>query len=155
MISLNQLFESSVKEKATDIYIKAGEPPAFLINYKVVKAKSEVLTDSHCQDICYNELANEDIDKLKKDGFLVKVLVSDSGSKFRAQITLVNGSVSGVFRRLLKELPGLKEINFPSSFKAIVNHNSGIVLFCGPKNSGKTSSLAAIVDYYNLSLIHI
>jgi len=149
MINLKQLFESSIKEGATNIYVKAAEPPAFLINNKVVKAKSDPLTAAICQDICYKALSNQQIEDLKKEGLLNLTIENEDGVRFKSSIQFLNGEVSAVFKRLLSELPAIKDLDFPPSFKSVINLKSGIVLFVGPKNSGKTTSLAAIIDYYN------
>lgn len=154
MINLKQLLSSAIKENSADMYISAGHPPAFKINNKFIKAKTSKLTKEQAKSLCFEALTEEQ-EKNFIDG--KKTVVGFNGPEgYRFRLSLFNTSegVSGVFRKLLPELPVLKELNLPQTFKSILNFESGLILFSGPLSSGKTTSVSAVIDYINRNHRH-
>ena len=149
MINLKQLLSSAVKENSSDIYISAGYPPAFKINNKLIKAKTEKLSSEDAKSICFEVLSEKEKQMFREGKKVVTAFTGPDGYRFRLSLYNTEQGVSGAFRKLLLELPVLKDLNLPSSFKSVLNLQSGLVLFSGPASSGKTTTLSAIIDYTN------
>ncbi len=149
MINLKQLLSSAIKENAADMFISAGYPPAFKINNKLIKAKTENLSKEEAKSLCFEMLSEEQQQNFLDGKKTVISFEGPEGHRFRLSVFQTIDGVNGVFRRLFSELPVLKDLNLPSSFKSVLNFEKGLVLFSGPLSSGKTTLSSAVVDYFN------
>lgn len=152
MITLHQLLKAAVKQNASDLHLVAGAPPVLRVETRVMRVKTESLTADDARKLCYSILT----DAQKSRFEAVKELDFSFGitglGRFRANLFFQRGSVSGVFRRITNEIPPLESLGLPKILSDLINYPSGLVLVTGPTGSGKSTTIASMVDKLNQSL---
>lgn len=148
-ISIKQLLTVMVKQDASDIYITSGMAPAYRINSKVMPLKQQPLTAIQCE-----QLANATMSEKQRAEFSEKLemnlaIAYDSLGRFRVNIFKQRGDVGMVIRRITTDVPTLEDLHLPEIFKEIVMNKRGLVMMVGATSSGKSTSLAAMIDYRN------
>jgi twitching motility protein PilT len=148
-IPLPALLKSMVDQNASDLHITVGTPPQFRIDGKMVKVKMEPLTPADTKELCYSVLT--DSQKAEFEQFLeldFSFSIKDV-ARFRGNIFMQKGSVGGVFRRIPMLIPTVEQLGLPPVIKQLVNKPNGLILVTGPTGSGKSTTLAAMLDYIN------
>lgn len=149
MINLQQLLKTVVKQKASDLHLVAGAPPALRIDGRIVRIKSRPLSPEEVQALCYSILTDEQKARFENRKELDFSFGIKSTARFRGNIMYQRGVVSGVFRRIPLDIPELSNLGLPSIVGEIANFSSGLVLVTGPTGSGKSTTLAAILNKIN------
>lgn len=149
MITLHQLLKAAVKQNASDLHIVAGSAPALRVNGRVVRVKAQDLTSSDTEKICYSILTDgqKSVFETQKEldfSFGIKGM-----ARFRANLFYQKGAVSGVFRRVPLRVPELETLGLPKVVNDITTFPQGLVLVTGPTGSGKTTTIASILDKIN------
>ncbi len=148
-VSLAALLKTMVDQEASDLHLSVGVPPEFRIGGKIVKVKSDPLSNQDTKELCYSVLTDNQKTSFEGDleldfSFGIKDL-----SRFRGSIFYQRGSVGGVFRRVPLTVPDFDTLNLPSVLKQVIRKPNGIVLVTGPTGSGKSTTLAAMLDVLN------
>ena len=147
-----ELLENAVKHQASDIFIVAGLPISYRARGTIVRQDEEKLmpsdTEKYLEDI-YELAGNRDISILHTQGdddfsFSIKGLC-----RFRANAYKQRGSLSMVIRVITFDLPNPKDIGIPEPIMEYANLSKGLVLVTGPAGSGKSTTLACMVDQIN------
>lgn len=149
MISLQQLLKTVVKQGASDLHLVAGAPPALRIDGRIVRVKSNDLTPEETQTLCYSVLTDEQKARFETERELDFSFGIKNTARFRGNLLYQRGVVSGVFRRIPIEIPDLGTLGLPSVVADIANFPNGLVLVTGPTGSGKTTTIASILDRIN------
>lgn len=149
MISLQQLLKTVVKQGASDLHLVAGSAPALRIDGRIVRVKSEELTPEQTQNLCYSVLTDEQKARFETQKELDFSFGIKNTARFRGNLLYQRGVVSGVFRRIPITVPDLDTLNLPSAVADIANFPNGLVLVTGPTGSGKTTTIAALLDRIN------
>ena len=150
MISLQQLLKTVVKQNATDLHIVAGSPPALRIDGRIVRVKSQELTPEDTQKLCYSVITDEQRAHFENYHELDFSFGIKGTARFRANLFFQQrGSVSGVFRRIPIEVPTIESLGLPQAVQDLVSLPHGLVLVTGPTGSGKTTTIASIIDKIN------
>ena len=148
-MDITELLAFSVKHKASDLHLSAGVPPMIRVDGEVRKVNVPVLENKALNNLLY-EIMN---DKQRKDfeqqleidfSFEVKAL-----ARFRVNVFNQSRGVAAVFRIIPSEVLTLDNMNAPAIFKEISDYPRGLVLVTGPTGSGKSTTLAAMIDYIN------
>jgi len=148
-IGLPALLKTMVDQNASDLHITSGLPPVFRINGKMVKAKMEALSSQDTKDLCFSVLADTQKATFEADleidfSFGIKNL-----SRFRGNVFYQRGAVAGAFRRIPMVVPNFDSLALPPVIKKILYRPNGLVLVTGPTGSGKSTTLAAMLDVLN------
>jgi twitching motility protein PilT len=148
-INLPSLLKTMVDQDASDLHITVGVPPEFRIQGKMVKVKGESLGHQESKDLCYSVM--NDAQKLEFErnleidfSFGIKDL-----ARFRANVFYQRGAVAGVFRRIPLHIPDFDALRLPQVLKQVIKRPNGLVLVTGPTGSGKSTTLAALLDILN------
>lgn len=149
MINLQQLLKTVVKQNASDLHLSAGSAPALRIDSRIVRVKSKDLTPDDCRNLCYSVLTDEQKARFEQERELDFSFGIKGMARFRVNLFFQRGSVSGVFRRVPIEPPDLATLGVPGVINDIANFPNGLVLVTGPTGSGKTTTLAGILDKIN------
>ncbi len=149
MITLHQLLKAAVKQGASDLHIVAGSPPVLRVEGKIIRVRSADLTPDQTRQICYSILTDAQRSRFEATKELDFSFGIKSMARFRANLFFQKGSVSGVFRRISMDIPDIDALGLPSIVKELVNYPSGLVLVTGPTGSGKSTTIAALIDKIN------
>ncbi len=148
-VALPALLKTMVDQGASDLHITVGIPPEFRISGKMVKVKMDPFTSQDTKEICYsilNEAQKSEYEsKLELDfSFGIKNL-----ARFRGNIFQQQGSVAAVFRFIPNVIPNFNTLQLPPVLKTVMQRPNGLILVTGPTGSGKSTSLAALLDVLN------
>ncbi|MDQ6998467.1 MAG: PilT/PilU family type 4a pilus ATPase [Mariprofundus sp.] len=147
--SIKQLLLVMEKQDASDLYITVGMPPSYRINGQVRTLKQSPLTASQCE-----RLASATMNERQKAAFAAEyemnlALSFDDVGRFRVNIFRQRGHVGMVIRKVKLEIPTLEGLGLPDIFQDISMESRGLVLMVGATGSGKSTSLAAMIDWRN------
>ncbi|MDQ6970382.1 MAG: PilT/PilU family type 4a pilus ATPase [Mariprofundus sp.] len=147
--SIKQLLSVMDKQDASDLYITVGMPPSYRINGLVRTLKQPALTAAQCE-----RLANATMNERQKAAFAAEyemnlALSFDGIGRFRVNIFRQRGHVGMVIRKVNLEIPTLEGLDLPEIFQDISMQSRGLVLMVGATGCGKSTSLAAMIDWRN------
>ncbi len=149
IVDISDLLAFSVKNKASDLHLSAGLPPMIRVHGDIRKINVPVLDHSQVHDMVY-DIMNDGQRKVYEEtlecdfSFEIPNL-----ARFRVNAFNHNRGAGAVFRTIPSKILTLEQLNAPAIFKEIANTPRGIVLVTGPTGSGKSTTLAAMIDYIN------
>ena len=149
MATLDQVFKVAVKMRASDVHIAPGEPFMVRCMGKLKRLKSPKLSASHTVTLVGELLTPLQTKELEKEQQLDFAYDLKGVGRFRGSAMLHNNGVSGVFRVIPPGIPTLEELGMPDLIKTILENHQGIIMVTGATGHGKTTTLAAMVDYIN------
>ncbi len=148
-INLHQLLRAMTDKGASDMHITTGSPPLLRIDGEIVPLKLPPLSAIETKQICYSVLTEEQKIQFEK----VKELDLSFGvknlSRFRANIFMQRGAVSGAFRTIPFKILPFDELGLAPVVAELASRPRGLVLVTGPTGSGKSTTLASIIDKIN------
>ncbi len=152
-VTMEQLLRRMVEQKATDLHISVGNPPRMRIYGKLVPMMDlPKLAPADTQRLCYSVM-NEHQKKVFEQKNEVDFSFGIAGlSRFRANVFMQRGSVAGAFRRIPYEVIPLENLGLPPVVKTFVTKPKGLILVTGPTGSGKSTTLAAMIDRINSTM---
>lgn len=149
MISLQQLLKATVKQGASDLHLVAGSPPVLRVDGRIVRVKTRDFTGDEIKKLCFSVLTDAQKGRFEEDKELDFSFGIKSMARFRANLFYQRGVVSGVFRRIPLEIPELSMLGLPRGVEDLTNFPNGLILVTGPTGSGKTTTIAALIDKIN------
>jgi twitching motility protein PilT len=152
MITLHQLLKAAVKQGASDLHLVAGAPPVLRVESRIVRVKTDSLTTEDSRKLCYSILTDAQKSRFEATKELDFSFGITGLGRFRANLFFQRGSVSGVFRRISNEIPELESLGLPRMLADLINYPTGMVLVTGPTGSGKSTTIASLVDKINQNL---
>jgi len=147
--NLQQLLRAMVDKGASDMHITAGSPPVLRIDGAIVQLKLPPLTKNDTKQLCYEMLTEEQRAKFEAGNELDLSFPLRNVSRFRANIYVQRGAVAGAFRQIPYKILTFEELGLPPVATEIANKPRGLVLVTGPTGSGKSTTLASIIDKIN------
>ena len=148
-VTLQQLLKAMVEQDASDLHVTVGSPPQLRISGQMTKVKTDPFTSEDTKQICYGVLTDAQKQEFESD-LEVDVSFGIKGlARFRGNIFMQRGSVAGVFRKIPFEIPDMNVLGLPGIIRDMVKAPNGLVLVTGPTGSGKSTTLASIIDYLN------
>ena len=151
MISIIQILQMAIKEKASDVHIVAGNPPILRVNGKVVRLNMDPLTLEQSKNLCYSLISSKQKGEFESKKDLDFSFAVDESARFRGHLFYQKRSIGGSFRQIPVSIPNIKQIGLPPSISEISKKPFGLVLVTGPTGSGKSTSLAAMLNEINMN----
>jgi len=148
-ITLHQLLRAMVEKGASDLHIATGSPPQLRIDGSLVPLKTPPLSPIDTKQLCYSVLTEEQKVAFEKKNELDLSFGVKNLSRFRANIYTQRGAVGGSFRAIPFRILSFDELGLPQVIADIANLERGLVLVTGPTGSGKSTTLAAMIDKIN------
>ena len=146
---INDLLRLMVSRNGSDLFLTADFPPAIKVDGKVTKVSPQPLTGQHTMALTrsvMNDKQAAEFERTKECNFAV----SPQGiGRFRVNAFVQQGHVGLVLRTIPATLPSIKALNLPKVLEEVAMTKRGLVIFVGATGSGKSTSLAAMVDYRN------
>lgn len=148
-VQIQQLFKVMVDNGASDLHLTVGSAPGMRISGDIVRVKVGTLTPDDTKRLIYQILTEKQKAELEKNleldfSFGIKGL-----ARFRANVFYSKGSVAAVFRQIPSLIPDFEALGLPPVLLEMVNVSSGLFLVTGPTGSGKSTTLASIIDKLN------
>lgn len=146
---VNDLLRLMVSRNGSDLFLTSDFPPAIKVDGKVTKVSPQPLTGQHTMALAravMNDKQSGEFERTKECNFAI----SPQGiGRFRVNAFVQQGNVGLVMRTIPQTLPTIDALNLPKVLKDISMTKRGLVIFVGATGSGKSTSLAAMVDYRN------
>jgi twitching motility protein PilT len=147
--SLHQLLKTMVEKGGTDLHVTTNSPPIIRIDGVLVPLNYPSLTAVDTKKLAYSILTDAQKHRFEENLELDLSFGIKSLARFRANIFVQRGAVAGAFRRIPYEILGFRELGLPPTVEALCNKPRGLVLVTGPTGSGKSTTLAAMIDKVN------
>lgn len=148
-MDITELLTFSAKNNASDLHISAGEPPMIRVDGDIRRINVPELDNTEVRTMVYdimNDKQRKDFEEFLEADFSFEI---PGLARFRVNAFNQNRGVAAVFRTIPSKVLTLEELGAPDIFKTIADNPRGIVLVTGPTGSGKSTTLAAMVDYKN------
>lgn len=171
MHNIHDLLEYAIPQRASDVILKAGSPPVLRIDGKVVVSDLPPLTPLDCHELAYSILysaardallasahpregvepldVDEKMQQLEQHAEIDTVFTIGGMARVRCNLFLQRGSISAALRIIPLQPPTIEEANLPSVFKDFVAQQQGLILITGPTGSGKSTTMAAMIEEIN------
>ena len=146
---IHGLLNHLVQSKGSDLFITAGFPPAMKLDGKLTPITDKPLTADHTALIAralMDDKQAEEFDNTKECNFAISLA---GVSRFRINAMVQRGAAALVCRVITSQIPKFDNMNLPPILKQVVMEKRGLVIFVGGTGSGKSTSLAAMIDYRN------
>lgn len=147
--NIHQLLKTMVENGASDLHLSTGTPPQIRIDGKMTPLKVAPLAPADTKQLCYSLLTDAQKRKFEEENELDLSFGVKGLSRFRGNIFLQRGAVSGVFRVIPYKILTFEELGLPPVVKDVARRPRGLVLVTGPTGSGKSTTLASIIDLIN------
>jgi twitching motility protein PilT len=148
-VNLHQLLKTMIEKGASDMHITTGSPPLLRIDGSIVPLKLSPLGPVETKQLCFSVLTEEQRAHFEKDNELDLSFGVKGLSRFRANIYMQRGAVAGAFRTIPFKILTFDELGLPTVVSEFANKPSGLILVTGPTGSGKSTTLAAMIDRIN------
>lgn len=148
-MDITELLTFSAKNKASDLHISAGEPPMIRVDGDIRRINIPPLEHKDIHSMVYdimNDKQRKDYEEFLETDFSFEI---PGLARFRVNAFNQNRGAGAVFRTIPSEVLSLEDLGAPDIFKTISDNPRGIVLVTGPTGSGKSTTLAAMIDYKN------
>ncbi|WZL71467.1 type IV pilus twitching motility protein PilT [Clostridiaceae bacterium 35-E11] len=144
-----ELLEKTVNMKASDLHITVAIPPVLRINGQLRRLNEQSLTPQETVDLARQVLTEKQLQTLEEQGE-IDLSYSKSGlGRFRINIYKQRGSYGMAIRIVALEIPTIDGLGFPPILKDLAMKQRGLILVTGPTGSGKSTTLASMIDYIN------
>lgn len=154
MANLHQLLRVTVEKGSSDLHITVGSPPQIRIDGSLVPLRTPPLSAVDTQQLCYSVLTESQKKRFEENNELDLSFGVKGLSRFRANIFRQRGAVTGVFRQIPFKILSFRELGLPKVVADIANKPRGLVLVTGPTGSGKSTTLASMIDKINSEKHH-
>jgi twitching motility protein PilT len=149
MEHINQLLELAIEEKASDIHLKTDNPPVFRINGHLTRLDLPVLDNEGIENFLADIVSTKDMAKFTKLMELDASYTLAGKARFRINACKEDSDCRVVLRLIPVNILSFQDLELPEVLKPLTEHQNGLVLVTGPTGSGKSTSLAAMIDYVN------
>ncbi|MBM3460468.1 MAG: type IV pilus twitching motility protein PilT, partial [Armatimonadetes bacterium] len=148
-MEIQQCFHALLEWGGSDLHLKVGLPPAMRVKGRLERTDWEVLTQEEMYRWIQGIAPPEAFGKLQRDKEADFSYNLEGYSRFRCNVFHQMGRMGGVFRVIPKDIPSLEKLGMPDILRDLTETEHGIVLVTGPTGSGKSTTLAAMINYIN------
>lgn len=134
---------------ASDLHLSTGSVPVLRINGGLEEAEHRPLSGDEVRHLVYELLTDAQIEHLEAYGELDCAHTIDGVARFRIHAYKKHPGMAAAFRVIPHDIPTLESLGMPDVLRGMLEQRSGLILVTGPTNSGKSTTLAAMVDYLN------
>lgn len=150
-VDITELLAFGVKNNASDLHLSAGVPPIIRVDGDIRRIDLPPLQSSEVHNLIYDIMNDKQRKQYEQNLETDFSFAIPSLARFRVNVFNQQRGPGAVFRTIPAKVQTLDELNMPLIFKEICEYPRGIVLVTGPTGSGKTTTLAAMIDYINVN----
>jgi twitching motility protein PilT len=144
---INRYFKAAIKTRANDLHLKVGQPARLRLQGSLKSTTGEVLTAQQMEELVFEILSPDQKERLLRHGTVDFAYEYDPESRFRVNVFRQRGHISLVGRRVNSTVPTFEALCLPSILGKIAESSEGLVLVVGPTGCGKTTTIAAMLDF--------
>ncbi len=149
MVTMDSLLRLMFEKKASDLHLTVNMPPLLRIDGELVATDLETLKPGVCQSLISSVLADEQKERLERNDDLTIAFGFEKVGRVRMTAFKQRGTLAANLRSIPSQVQNFEELGLPQIVSDIIQVPKGLVLVCGPTGSGKTSTLAAMIDWIN------
>src|SRR5688572_6369705 len=147
---VNKLFRMVMKYKASDLHLKVGQPPMMRLRGDIRRTEMRPLTQEDMERFFYPILKPKHRQILEDEGGVdFSWVVGEDEGRFRVSLFKQRGRLSLVSRRVNNVIPDFKTLGLPESIEKLCHYNDGLIILAGVTGSGKSTTIASMLDYIN------
>lgn len=146
---MDDLLRIMMEKKASDLHLKAGRPPLVRIAGKITPLEGDRLKPEEVKALVYSIMSEEQRQMFERKHELDLGYSIPGLSRFRANVFYQRGTIEVVLRAIPFDVPTIDELGLPEVIKELCLKPQGLILVTGPTGSGKTTTLAAMVEHIN------
>ncbi|MFI4910793.1 MAG: type IV pilus twitching motility protein PilT [Sedimentisphaeraceae bacterium JB056] len=147
--SINKLFKALIKHEGSDLHLKVGLPPKMRIKGSLRAMKADILDDMTMEELIFGILTDEQKEFFLKRGSIDFAHALTEKDRFRVNVFRQKGHIGLVARRIDSDIPPFEKLNLPPIISDIAEYPTGLVLVVGPTGSGKSTTIASMIDKIN------
>ena len=148
-ITMRDLLQATIDEGASDLHVRAFMPPELRIHGELVAIADEAFSDEETRTLCNEIMTPDQVAEVERNGGADFALAHEDGTRFRVSVFKERGRWGCVLRMIPSKLLTLEQIGLPPSIKELLFKPRGLILVTGPTGSGKSTTLASMIDVIN------
>ncbi len=148
-VSIDDLLIECVERGGSDLHLTVGLPPTIRLNGHLTPLPYTVLTEHDTRRLIYEALSDSHLEHFERHRDLDFAYSVKGGARFRFNVYMQKGAVAAAMRVIPSKIPSVESLRLPSVIYEVVKKHSGLVLVTGPTGSGKSTSLACMIDLIN------
>lgn len=148
-MGFKELLKLLIEREGSDLFLTTNAPPTIKAHGKLVPVTDKRLPPGAAKKIAYQIMSEEQIAEFEKSPEMNLAIQEKDVGRFRVNIFQQRGEIGIVARHIKTDIPQLDELGLPPVLKDLVMSKRGIILFVGGTGSGKSTSLAALIDHRN------
>jgi twitching motility protein PilT len=148
-LNIDQIVDEGLKRVASDIHITVGIPPNLRINGALIHLGDKPLSPSDTEELVKQTLSEKQFEVLKDKGEVDFSYASPGKGRFRVNAYIQRGSYGMALRIIPLEIPTMQQLGLPSVISDLTRLPRGLILVTGPTGSGKSTTLATMIDQIN------
>ncbi len=149
MANIDVFFKFMVEQKASDLHMSVSAPPILRIHGDMIPMKFQTLTDEYLRGLLYEIMSEGHRARFEKTGDVDFGYEVPGVGRFRANVFKDRNGVGAVFRLIPSEVLSAGKLGLPEAILKLADNKNGLVLVTGPTGSGKSTTLAAMIDHIN------
>lgn len=149
LMNMDDLMHGAVEQNASDIHLKEGNPPIYRIDGSLKRLDGDVLTEDRLRELLSEIATQADIAKFDKVMELDSSYMYKDVARFRVNVCRDDGDIRIVMRLIPLNILNLEQLQLPPVLPKLCTAKNGLILFTGPTGSGKSTSLAAMINEIN------
>ena len=149
MLDLNDLLQFAVEHRGSDLHLKVGSPPHVRVDGHLMVTSFDAVTPADTDRIAFGIMPQDRAEEFTSTGETDFALSASGLGRFRVNVFRQRGSVGLVLRRVLPGMPSFETLGLPGVIPRLADETRGLILVTGPTGSGRTTTLASMVDHIN------
>ncbi len=154
MANLHQLLKAMVEKGASDLHLTTGSPPQLRVDGHLTPLRMDPLSPQDTKQACYSILTDAQKHRFEANNELDLSFGVKGLARFRANVFVQRGAVAGAFRTIPYKILTFEELGLPPVIERLAQRPRGLILVTGPTGSGKSTTLASIIDKINTDNNH-
>ena len=150
-MEITELLAFTMQSKGSDLHLSSGNPPLVRISGDLKPLKCDPLTGDQVKAMLYSIMTEEQRSEYEEERDLDFAIAFGDSARFRVNAFNINRGPAAVFRTIPTVIPSLDDLNAPAMFRQFAEFEKGLVLVTGPTGSGKSTTLAAMINHINKS----
>lgn len=150
-MELKGLLELLFTKKASDLHLRVGSVPVLRIDGNLFGTRPEPVTDREMSSILNETVTSQQLERFLKEKELDMALTVPGHGRVRVNAYFQKGTPALAFRAIKTIIPGFKDLGLPTTIEKLCNHRRGIILLTGATGSGKSTTMASMIEHINQS----